>query len=110
MPLRPIPCAPSSASMRSPSSCTGSRGSDCRPLPVGVERRDYEYIRQGTANLFVVTEPLRGWRHVCVRARPPHPAGLGGHDQGAGGRSTILQAEKIVLVMDNLNTHTPASL
>src|SRR5690349_15289736 len=34
-----------------------------------VERRDYEYVRQGTANLFVLVEPLAGWRHVSITAR-----------------------------------------
>jgi DDE superfamily endonuclease len=32
-------------------------------------RYDYEYERNGTANLFLVTEPLRGWRHVTVTER-----------------------------------------
>src|SRR5262249_821114 len=39
------------------------------PLPLQPgqgERVDYEYVRQGTANLFLTTEPLRGWRHVWV--------------------------------------------
>ena len=45
------------------------------PAPGHVERRDYEYERHGTANLFVLVEPLAGWRHVCVTAAP-HQAGL----------------------------------
>jgi hypothetical protein len=32
------------------------------------ERRDYEYVRQGTANLFVLVEPLAGWCHITVTA------------------------------------------
>lgn len=36
------------------------------PAPGQVERRDYEYERHGTANLFVMVEPLVGWRHVAV--------------------------------------------
>jgi hypothetical protein len=42
------------------------------PLPVqpgAVERRDYAYVRQGTADLFVMVEPLAGWRQVAVTAR-----------------------------------------
>jgi hypothetical protein len=35
------------------------------PAPGQVERRDYEYERHGTANLFVMVEPLAGWRHVA---------------------------------------------
>jgi hypothetical protein len=46
---------------------------ETRPgLPVAPgrpERRDYEYERQGTANLFVMVEPLAGWRHIEVTER-----------------------------------------
>lgn len=76
--------------------------------PGQVERFDYEYERNGVRNIFLVCEPLEGkrwvidterrtmidWAHVIqdlVDVRYPH-------------------AEKIVLVLDNLNTHTPASL
>ncbi len=81
------------------------------PLPLAPgrpARQDPEYVRGGVANLFLVTEPLRGWRHVtvsdqrtlidfahCVKevvdVHYPH-------------------AERIMLVMDQLNTHSPASL
>ena len=71
-------------------------------------RHDYEYKRNGTANLFMLFAPLEGWRHVEVTAR-----------RTAIDYAKILRdladihfpkAEKIVLVQDNLNTHTPASL
>jgi len=39
------------------------------PAPGHIERRDYEYERQGTANRFVLVEPLAGWRHVAVTAQ-----------------------------------------
>jgi hypothetical protein len=39
------------------------------PTPGAVERRDYEYVRQGTADLFVLVEPLAGWRQVVVTER-----------------------------------------
>lgn len=39
------------------------------PTPGQVERRDYEYERRGAANLFVLVEPLAGWRHVSVTER-----------------------------------------
>jgi hypothetical protein len=46
---------------------------ETRPgLPVAPgrpERNDYEYERQGTANLFVMVEPLVGWRHIAVTER-----------------------------------------
>ena len=50
------------------------------PLPVRpgqARRQDYEYRREGTRNLFLACEPLRGWRHVAIterrheRLRPP---------------------------------------
>jgi hypothetical protein len=81
-------------------------GEITRPIPASPgepERHDYEYVRNGTANLFMFVEPLRGWRHVNVTHRRTkldfarqvkelvevHHAG----------------AERITLVMDNLNTH-----
>jgi hypothetical protein len=44
-------------------------GETVTPLPAAPgqpERHDYEYVRNGTANLFMMVEPLRGWRHVNV--------------------------------------------
>ena len=76
--------------------------------PGHAERYDFEYVRNGTANLFMVTQPLLGWRHVEVTDR-----------RTAKDFAEILRwlaedvhpdAEKIVLVMDNLNTHKLASL
>jgi transposase len=81
------------------------------PLPVrpGVPRReDYEYERNGTANLFMVFEPLAGTRHVEVTERRTN------QDFARMMRRLVdewyPEAEKIVLVMDNLSTHTPAAL
>jgi len=70
-------------------------------------RHDYEYKRNGTANLFMLFAPLEGWRHVEVTER-----------RTAIDYAKILRdlsdhfpkAKKIVLVQDNLNTHAPASL
>lgn len=71
-------------------------------------RQDYEYERNGTANLFLVTEPLRGWRHVEVTERRTKL------DWARVIKDLVdvryPDAERIVLVMDNLNTHTPAAL
>jgi hypothetical protein len=81
------------------------------PLPAAPgqpARYDYEYVRNGTANLFMVFQPLTGWRHVEVTER-----------RTAQDFAELLrwlvedvhaQAEKVVLVVDNLNTHTPACL
>ena len=76
--------------------------------PGQVAREDYQYERNGTANLFMFSAPLRGWRHVSVTDR----------------RTQIDYAEqmkwlvdvafpdavKVRVVQDNLNTHVKASL
>jgi hypothetical protein len=69
---------------------------------------DNEYERLGTANLFLFCEPLRGWRQVRVTERRTKV------DWALAVRELVdvhyPNADRIVLVMDNLNTHTPASL
>ena len=81
------------------------------PLPVrpGTPRReDYEYERQGMANLFMVFEPLAGVRQVEVTQRKTN------QDFARLIRRVVDEwyptAEKVVLVLDNLSTHTPAAL
>jgi hypothetical protein len=82
------------------------------PEPLGLgagrpERRDHEYKRRGMAHLFVAFEPLRGWRGVEVRERRR------GREFAEFVRylaeDLYPEAEKIRLVVDNLNIHTPAS-
>jgi hypothetical protein len=80
-----------------------------KPMQPGQPaRHDYEYKRNGTANMFMLFAPLEGWRHVEVTER-----------RTAIDYAKILRdladihfpsASKIVLVQDNLNTHAPASL
>jgi hypothetical protein len=71
-------------------------------------RQDYEYQRHGVCNVFLVCEPLRGWRHVTVSDRRTRI------DWAHCVKDLLTvhypDAETIVLVQDNLNTHTPASL
>ena len=71
-------------------------------------REDHEYAREGTANLFLACEPVRGWRHLAVTARRTAV------DWAHFIRDLLDEhypaAERIVLVLDNLNTHGPASL
>jgi hypothetical protein len=78
------------------------------PKPGHPERYDYEYRREGTANLFVCFQPLRGWRHICVTDRRTKL------DFAESMRYLVdemfPEAERIVVVLDNLNTHTPGSL
>jgi hypothetical protein len=81
------------------------------PLPLrpgSPAKQDYEYEREGMANLFLAVEPLGGQRHVEVTER-----------KTAVDFAKFLKrlsdewyadAKRIVLVCDNLNTHTPAAL
>ncbi len=71
-------------------------------------RQDYEYERKGTANLFIVSEPLKGWRHVSVTERRTKIDWA--HCMKDLVDVHYPRAERIVVVMDNLNTHTPAAL
>jgi hypothetical protein len=81
------------------------------PLPVrpgSPARADYEYVRCGTANLFVCIEPLRGYRHITVTDRRTK------QDYAQSIKWLVDEAypevEIIRLVQDNLNTHLPGSL
>jgi len=71
-------------------------------------RHDYEYQRNGTANLFMIFAPLEGWRHVKVTDR--HAAVDYAQILKELSDTHFPEANKIVLVQDNLNTHRPASL
>lgn len=82
-----------------------------KPMPMrpgSAAKEDYEYERNGTANLFMLFEPLGAWRHVKVTERRTKI------DFAHVVRDLVdthyPEAEKIVLVMDNLNTHKPGSL
>lgn len=76
--------------------------------PRQAQRQDYEYKRNGTANMFMAVEPLVGKRRVRVTDRRTHQdfaeflRCLSDED--------CPEAEVIVLVTDNLNTHSPACL
>lgn len=78
------------------------------PHPGQPATVDFEYARQGTANLFMLFAPLEGWRHVRVTEQRTR------RDWAHCIRDLVdvqfPDAETIVLVMDNLNTHHPASL
>lgn len=76
--------------------------------PGQIQRQDYEYKRNGTLNLFMAVEPLIGKRSVSVTDRRTK------QDFAEFLRylsdEVYLQAETIILVTDNLNTHSPACL
>jgi len=77
-------------------------------MPGHCRKCDSEYIRNGTANLFIATEPLAGWRHVEVTdTRKRTDFAMFVRDLVDG---RYKDAIKVVLVMDNLNTHSIASL
>jgi hypothetical protein len=82
-----------------------------QPLPAVPGRPecvDFEYERNGTANIFLFTEPLAGWRRTSVRERKTAV------DWAEEIRRLLdedyAEVETVVLVCDNLNTHTIASL
>ena len=80
------------------------------PIPIkpgSVEKIDAEYVRNGTVEIFIEVEPLAGKRHVAVTA---HRTKI---DWAAQMKEMLdiryPEAKKVVLVMDNLNTHSTAS-
>ncbi|WP_067586090.1 IS630 family transposase, partial [Endozoicomonas ascidiicola] len=80
------------------------------PIPIepgNPERYDTEYERNGVSNLFMIFEPLAGWRHVEVT--DSRTAIDWAHQVKALVDGRYNDVDKIVLVEDNLNTHTPAS-
>ena len=76
--------------------------------PGRVRRVDYEYRRNGTANVFMIVEPLAGWRHVEVTERR---TAVDFADQMRWLVDEAYPDAKVIrVVLDNLNTHTTASL
>ncbi len=81
------------------------------PIPMKpgrAARLDYEYERNGTANLFMLFAPLEGWRHVKVTDR--HTAIDYAHVLKELADIHFPHAKTIVLIQDNLNIHSTASL
>lgn len=77
------------------------------PIPATKEhprRVDYEYERAGTASIFMFCEPLSGWREVSVRERRTKIDWAREVEQLM--RIRYASAQKVILVCDNLNTHT----
>ncbi len=81
------------------------------PIPAKAGRRerfDYEYKRNGTRNLFMWCEPLAGWRHLEVTQRRTMKDFA--HQMRWLVDTPYPEAERIRVVLDNLNTHRSASL
>jgi len=82
-----------------------------KPIPMkpgDIKRYDSEYIRNGTCSIFIFSEPMKGWRNVSVSERRTRK------DWARCVRELLEvhypKAQKVCLVMDNLNTHTISSL
>ena len=79
------------------------------PMKPGIpERADYEYIRNGTCSIFIFTEPLAGWRYAD--ALPRRTKRDWAHKIQWLLDEQYPDVQKVVLVMDNLNTHAISSL
>lgn len=102
-PERPVVCAD-----EKPVQLVGEVAEAVPAKPGQPERIDYEYVRNGTANLFVASEPLLGWRGMSVTEQRT------AKDWAEFIRWLVDdvygEAEVVVLVMDNLNTHKIGSL
>jgi hypothetical protein len=86
-------------------------GEVATPVPAApgqAAHYDYEYVRNGVANLFMISEPLAGQREVDVTDRRTKKDYAGCLRKIAD--EMYPEAEIIVLVQDNLNTHSPTSL
>ena len=102
-PRRPLVCLDETSKQLIKETRTPIAASPGRPA-----RHDYEYERNGVANLFMMFAPLEGWRHVKVTDR--RTAVDYAHVLKDLSDTHFPDADKIVLVQDNLSTHTTASL
>ena len=101
-PARPVVCMD-----ETPRQLIGRSRPSIPAEPGGPEREDHEYRRLGTCNVFMATEPLAGRRMTKVTDRRTKTDWAHFLDDIAG-RYAV--AERITLVMDNLNTHRPGAL
>ena len=102
-PRRPLVCID-----EVPKQLVGETRQPVPAQPGRPARYDYEYRRCGVANLFMVSQPLIGWRHVRVTDR--RTARDFGELLGWLAEELFPEATRVVLVVDNLNTHGPGSL
>ena len=102
-PARPVVCMDETSKQ-----LIGEIRSPLPPRPGIAARYDSEYVRNGTANLFIAFEPLAGWRHVEVTDSRRRTDWAWFVKDLVDGR--YKEAKKLVLVMDQLNTHSIGSL
>ena len=91
-----------------PKQLIGEKKTPIPAAPGQPVRYDTEYVRNGTCDIFMFVAPLEGWRRADITEQRTR-------EDWAGQIKTLVdedfpEAEKIVLVMDNLNTHSIASL
>ena len=97
--------------MRSPTSCSRThvrRYQQSRDVTATKTREDSEYVRHGTCSIFVWVEPVAGWRHLDAQSRRTKIDWA--HQVERLLTIDYPDADKVVLVMDNLNTHNISSL
>lgn len=102
-PARPVVCMD-----EKPYQLLGEARSPLPMKPGNNQKIDSEYTREGTCSIFTFTEPLFGRRHVDVRER--RTAADWAEEIRYLVDDMYPDAEKIILVLDNLNTHRPSSL
>jgi DDE superfamily endonuclease len=102
-PTRPVVCVDETFKQ-----LIGEKREPLPPRPGSVERVDHVYTRNGVASLFLACEPLAGWRHIEVTEHRRRTDWAGFVRALLEGR--YRDAERVVLIMDQLNTHSPASL
>jgi hypothetical protein len=99
---RPVVCMD-----ESPKQLIGEAKAPIAAKPGSEEKYDYEYVRNGVCNIFMSNEPLAGKRFVKVTERKTKQDWAVFLDEIA---NQYTGAEKITLIMDNLETHKPGSL
>lgn len=102
-PYRPLVCMD-----ECPKQLIGETRVPLSPVPGHPKRYDTEYVRNGTCEQFLFVAPYEGWRRVDVTEHKTRKDWAGQVRKLVD--EDLPHAEKIVLVMDNLNTHGPASL
>ncbi len=102
-PQRPVVCFDETSTQ-----LLANVGPSIPPAPGRPKREDYEYLRNGTRNLFLTCEPLRGWRHVEITQRRTMQDFA--HQMRWLVDEAYPEVPVIRVVLDNLNTHRMASL
>jgi len=101
-PLRPVICMD-----EKPYRLLGEAREQLPMKPGSDQKQDSEYVRNGTCSIFAMIEPLGGWHRVRVRE---HRTSTDWAEEIKDMVDSRPEVEKIILILDNLITHNPASL